>query len=49
VLVTIVNFVCSDSYHWYEALPLALVIIALLYPVICFAQRHAPMLLGRRG
>ncbi len=35
-------------YHWYEALPVALIIVALLYPVILLAQRHAPMLLGRK-
>lgn len=34
-------------YHWYEALPVALVIIALLYPLIPFCRRHFPAFLGR--
>ena len=38
-----VNF----GYYWYEALFIATFIIALLYPIILFAQRHAPLLIGK--
>ena len=33
-------------YHWYEALPVAILIVALLYPAILFSKKHAA-LLGR--
>jgi hypothetical protein len=33
-------------YQWYEALPLTIIIVALLYPVILFSLRHFPALLG---
>ena len=56
VLVTIANFIFEHllhingtiCYQWYEAIPLALIIVALLYPVILIAKRHVPMLLGRK-
>ena len=35
-------------YHWFEALPIALVITALLYPVILWSKRYLPILLGRK-
>lgn len=35
------------SYYWYEALLITIVIITLLYPIILFAERHAPMLIGK--
>ena len=55
VLVTIINFALEHllhidggiCYHWYTALPVVLLIIALLYPIIPWAKRHAPMLIGR--
>jgi len=34
-------------YQWYEALPLTILILALLYPVILFSLRHFPALLGK--
>lgn len=37
----------AGTYQWYEALPLAILITALLYPVIKFSQHHAPLLVGR--
>ena len=56
VLITIANFALEHllhtsgtiCYHWYEALPVALLIVALLYPVILFGKRHAPVLIGRK-
>ena len=35
------------GYYWYEALFITTFIIALLYPIILFAQRHAPLLIGK--
>lgn len=35
------------GYYWYEALFITTFIIALLYPVILYAQRHAPLLIGK--
>lgn len=35
-------------YHWYEALPVALLITITLYPIILFGKHHAPILLGRK-
>ena len=54
-LISLVNYMLEHMlhipgvicYHWYEALPLALLICAFLYPVILFGKRHAPVLLGR--
>ena len=34
-------------YHWYEALPTALIIVVLLYPIILWGKRHFPPLIGR--
>lgn len=40
----------SDAlcYYWYTALPTALVICLLLYPIIPWAKQHLPILLGRK-
>ena len=38
-----VNF----GYYWYEALLITTFIIVLLYPIILFAQKYAPMLIGK--
>ena len=34
-------------YHWYSAIPTSLFIVAILYPVIIFGKKYAPVLLGR--
>ena len=55
VLVTVANFILEHllhldntiCYQWYEALPVALIIIAILYPVILLAKRQLPILIGR--
>ena len=53
--IGIVNFIvehqrglaeCAD-YHWYEALLITIFITALLYPIILFAMKHAPVLIGK--
>lgn len=53
--IGIVNFVVEHQrglaenagYYWYEALLITIFIIALLYPIILFAKKHAPMLIGK--
>ncbi len=53
--ITVANYMVrlcwhTDStpiYHWYQALPLALAISALLYPVIILSKRYFPLLMGR--
>ena len=55
VLITIVNFALEHllhiqgviCYQWYEAISLAILITALLYPVILLGKHHFPALLGR--
>ena len=36
-------------YQWYEALPISLVIVALLYPIILVAIHFTPILIGRNN
>jgi hypothetical protein len=43
------HFSLQYGYHWYEALPVALIIICVLYPIIIYAQRRYPIFLGRKG
>ena len=55
VLITIANYVFrhilassgATCYKWYEALPIAITIVALLYPIILLCKRHIPVLLGK--
>ena len=55
VLVTIANFAIEHllqingtiCYQWYEAMPLAILITTMLYPVILLGKHNIPMLLGR--
>ena len=59
VIIGIVNFALShfslfsfhfssqSGYHWYEALPVSLMIVALLYPILLWGKKRAPILLGR--
>ena len=35
------------GYYWYEALPITIGIILLLYPIILFAKKYAPILIGK--
>ena len=35
------------GYHWFEALPITIGIILLLYPIILFAKKYAPILIGK--
>ena len=36
-----------SGYYWYEALIITAFIITLLYPIILFAKKHAPVLIGK--
>jgi len=55
MLVTAANFTLEHllhteggiCYRWYTALPTALVIVALLYPIIPWAKRQMPTLIGK--
>ena len=57
VAVTIVNYTLSYfhlfdgiiCYHWYEALPVALIIVATLYPIILLGKKYFPVLIGRKN
>lgn len=44
-----VDWTPEIGYHWYEAMPIAVIIVALLYPLILIAQQRLPILLGRAG
>lgn len=35
------------GYYWYEALPITILIITLLYPIILLAKKCAPVLIGK--
>ena len=56
ILITMVNFALEKlfhiqgviCYHWYEALPVALLITAILFPLILWGKKHAPVLLGKK-
>ena len=56
VAVTIVNYALSYfhlfdgtiCYQWYEALPTTIIIVAILYPVIIWAKKHAPIFIGQK-
>ena len=35
------------GYYWYEALPVTIVIIGILYPIILWSKKHATLLIGK--
>ena len=43
------HFSLQNGYHWYEALPISLIIIALLYPIILMGKKHLPIILGKKN
>lgn len=55
ILITIANYVFETllktngiiCYHWYEALPVTIVIVSILYLIILLGKRHCPFLLGK--
>ena len=47
-LIGAYNYILKiSSYEWYEALPTALLITAILYPLIIYSKNHIPSLLGK--
>lgn len=56
-LITIANYAIGHllhlkdtiCYHWYETLPITLIIVALLYPIILFGKHLIPVLLGKKS
>ena len=56
VLVTSVNYTLEHainsntiSYQWYTAFPVTIVIIIIIYPIILFSFRRAPILIGKKN
>lgn len=57
VLITTANYIFKYAlgineticYHWYEALSVAIIIVALLYPIILYGKHHIPVLLGKNS
>ena len=57
VSITIINFIqehfrglsSTICYQWYEALSLSIFITALLYPIILFALKYMPVLIGKKN
>ena len=54
ILITIANYLVAQvlhtgniCYHWYEALPLSLLLVLILYPAILLIERYYPSLIGR--
>ena len=56
ILVSVANYTIEHlmhihgmiCYHWYEALPVAIIIVICLYPIILIALKRIPILLGRQ-
>ena len=57
VPITVTNYILEVflqthspiCYHWYEALPVALIIVAILYPIILLGKKYFPVLIGRKN
>ena len=43
-----IHYSLQNGYHWYTALPTALIICAILYPLILWSKHHVPILIGRK-
>ena len=56
VLITITNYVIGHllrlndtiCYQWYEALPVTIIIAAILYPIILWGKKKYPIIIGRK-
>ena len=56
VVITVINYLLEYAqnineticYHWYEALPITIVIVGILYPIILWATNHSAILIGRK-
>ena len=57
VLITVINYLLENihqingtiCYQWYEALPVTIAIVGILYPIILWAKSHSTILLGRKS
>ena len=48
-IIGIYNYLAGQTcYHWYEAIPTALLITAILYPFIILARNNYPLLIGNK-
>ena len=48
-IIGIYNYLTGYTcYQWYEALPTALLVTAILYPLILFTKHRAPLLIGKK-
>lgn len=48
ILGTLLHIHNTICYHWYEALPAALIIVAILYPIILISLKRIPILIGKK-
>lgn len=56
ILITMVNYALEKllhihgviCYHWYEALPISLFVTAILYPIILWGKKLAPIFIGKK-
>ena len=57
IFITIINYLLeyvqnineTICYHWFEALPITIVIVGILYPIILWAINHSSILIGRKS
>ena len=57
VLITVINYLLENNhqingticYQWYEALPVTIAIVGILYSIILWAKSHSTILLGRKS
>ena len=57
VVITVINYMLEYTqnineticYHWYEALPMTIVIVGSLYPIILWSTTHSTILIGRKS
>ncbi len=55
VIISVVNYFLEQlllestgiCYNWYEAPPMSLAIVILLYPLILWGKKHAPIIIGK--
>ena len=56
IVITVINYMLEYAqnineticYHWYEALPITIVIVGIFYPIILWATNHSAILIGRK-
>lgn len=56
VPITVINYILENLFHthsticyyWYEALPVTLIIVSILYPIILICLKRMPILIGEK-